>query len=280
MSRLFSWRGRRKNVILLAITVCLSLAMLSLPDPAQVSFASAVTTTLLKAGQVAFSWPVHLIVEQNANDRLQRQATKLAVENSRLREAKLENIRLRLLLDFEQESLFGLFPAKVIGWDADRTVNSILINIGEGDGVREGMPVLTPDGLVGKVYHVMPAMSVVQLLLDRNCRVSAIVQRSRALGIVEWERGHQCFLRKIPARSDVKEGDVVVTSGMGGVFPKGLVIGSVSRVGGEKWELFRNIIVKPGVDFTNVEEVFVLTHEEYAQPAAGDSSVTDSNDTR
>ena len=120
MSRLFSWRGRPKNVILLAITVCLSLVMLSLPDPAQVSFASAVTTTLLKAGQVAFSWPVHLIVEQNANDRLQRQATKLAVENSRLREAKLENIRLRLLLDFEQQSLFGLFPAKVIGWDADR----------------------------------------------------------------------------------------------------------------------------------------------------------------
>jgi rod shape-determining protein MreC len=221
-----------------------------------------------------------MIVEQSANDRLQRLAAKLAVENSRLREARLENIRLRLLLEFEQESLFGLYPAKVIGWDADRTVNSILINMGEGDGVREGMPVLTPDGLVGKVYQVMPAMSIVQLLLDRNCRVSAIVQRTRALGIVEWERGYQCFLRKIPARSDVKEGDVVVTSGMGGVFPRGLVIGTVSSVGGEKWELFKNIVVKPGVDFTNVEEVFVLIHEESTQFTAGDSSAIDPNDTR
>lgn len=280
MSRVFSWRGRRKNVILLAITTCLSLVMLSLPGPAQVGFASAVTTSLLKAGQVVLSWPVHMIVEQKANDRLQRLAAKLAVENSRLREAKLENIRLRLLLGFEQESLFGLYPAKVIGWDADRAVNSILINVGEGDGIREGMPVLTADGLVGKVYQVMPAMSVVQLLLDPNCRVSAAVQRSRALGIVEWERGYQCFLRKIPARSDVKQGDVVVTSGMGGVFPKGLVIGSVARVEGEKWELFKNIVVKPGVDFTNVEEVFVLIHEAPAQFPDSDSGVIDSDDAR
>ncbi|MFQ6092190.1 MAG: rod shape-determining protein MreC [bacterium] len=280
MLRFFAFLGRQKKMVILGAAIGLSGWMLSLKERDKLKLATTVSTSILQVGQRAFSWSIRLMNLQQENERLQRLSTELSLENSLLREAKLENERLRKLLEFEGKSQFRLLPAAVIGWDADRTVNSVLINIGQRKGVEKNMPVITPDGLVGKVYRAMPGTSVVQLLLDPNCRVSAIVQRSRVLGIVEWERGTQCFLKNVQARSDVREGDEVVTSGMGGIFPKGLSLGRVSKATGEKWELFKEIIVVPAVDFTHLEEVFVLFNEDLEKPSAGYGSAADPIDVR
>ena len=280
MLRFFAFLGHQKKVITLVVALSLSCLMLSLQEQDKLHVATAISSTLLQVGQRGFSWSVHLWHLKQENERLHHIATRLSLENSELHEVELENVRLRNLLEFERRSEFHLLPAEVIGWDADRSVNSVLISVGQRRGVQKDMPVITPDGLVGKVFRVMPYVSVVQLLFDPNCRVSAIDQRSRASGILGWERGDRCFLNNVPVRSDVREDDVIVTSGMGGVFPKGLILGCVSEVRGQEWQLFKEIVVIPAVDFTHLEEVFVLINEDLEKSPADARSTVDSIDTR
>jgi rod shape-determining protein MreC len=280
MIRFFAIVGRRKEAIIFLLALGLSGWMLSLEEPDKLRLAHSVSATILEAGQRGFAWAIHLMNVQRENKHLRQRMAELSLENSMLKEAKLKNVQLRQLLDFTEESQFALRAAEVIGWEPDRTVNSILIDIGQSHGVQRNMPVVSPEGLVGKVYRVLPHVSVVQLLQDPNCRVSAIVQRSRILGIVEWERGVQCLLRHIPVKGDIRVGDVVVTSGMGGIFPKGLIIGSVVTVADEGWELFKQASIRPGVDVSHLEEVFVLIDEDRTKPSAGDRSAAPSIDTR
>lgn len=280
MLRFFALLGRRKEFVVLSVAVGLSVWMLSLKQDDKFNFAFSVSSTLLQFGQKAFSRLTHLMDLEKENEELQQKAARLFLENSLLKEAERENERLRELLGFQDRSQFQLVPAEVIGWNPDRNVNSILINIGHVGGIRRNMPVITPDGLVGKVCRVMPYVSVVQLLLDPNCRVSSVVQRSRVFGIVEWEKGTLCLLRNIPVMSDVREGDTIVTSGMGGIFPKGLRVGSVQSVTEEKWGLFKKVTVNPEVDFTHLEEVFVLINEDRTKSSLSDRSVLNPIDTR
>ena len=278
MLRLFAFLGRRKEAVVFLAAVSLSGWMLSLESGEKLRLAHSVSAAIFSAGQRWFAWAIHLWHVREENADLHRRVTELSLENSLLKEAEEENTRLRHLLDFAEASLFSLRAAEVIGWEPDRTVNSILINVGQSGGIQRNMPVISPDGLVGKVYKVMPRVSVVQLLRDPNCRVSAVVQRSRILGIVEWERGAQCFLRHLPVKSDVQAGDVVVTSGMGGIFPKGLVIGTVLEVRGEEWEFFKQAIIQPEVDVSHLEEVFVLIHEDPAKHFSGHRGAASSVD--
>lgn len=272
--------GRRKEVVIFMVAVGLSGWMLSLETDDKLRVAHSVSAAIFEMGQRGFAWAIHLLNVKEENEELHHRVAELALENSLLKEAELQNDRLRQLLEFARESQFDLRAAEVIGWEPDRTVNSILINVGRSEGIVKNMPVISPEGLVGKVYRVMSRVSVVQLLQDPNCRVSAIVQRSRILGIVEWERGVQCLLRHIPVKGDVQRGDVVVTSGMGGIFPKGLVIGSIIDITGEEWELFKRAIIQPGVDVSHLEEVFVLTNEDRTKPSPDDHSAASSVDTR
>ncbi|UCE18858.1 MAG: rod shape-determining protein MreC [Gemmatimonadota bacterium] len=280
MLRFFSFLGRHKKVVVLAGAISLSSWMLSLGEHEKFKMATAVSTSILQVGQRGFSWSIRLVHLQREHEELRRKAAELSLEISQLREAKEENERLRELLEFEERSHFELLPAKVIGWGTDRTVNSIVINVGQRKGVEKNMPVITPAGLVGKVYRAMPFVSVVQLLLDPNCRVSALVQRSRTSGILGWERGDRCFLNNVPIRGDVREGDVLVTSGMGGVFPKGLLLGHVSQISGDEWRLFKEIRVIPAVDFARLEEVFVLIYEDLEKSSADGRGAVDTIDAR
>jgi len=280
MLRLFAFIGRRKEAVVFMAAVALSGWMLSLESADKLRLAHSVSAALLETGQRGFAWSIHLMNVRDKNERLHQKVAELSLENSQLKEAELENVRLKELLVFAEGSRFSLRAAEVIGWEPDRTVNSILIDVGATDGIERNMPVISPDGLVGKVYRVMDRVSVVQLLQDPNCRVSAIAQRSRILGIVEWDRGVQCLLRHIPVKSDIKVGDEVVTSGMGGIFPEGLLIGSIVEVRGESWELFKKAIIRPGVNVSHLEEVFVLINENRTKPSGGDRGPAASVDPR
>ena len=222
--------------------------------------ARGVTTGLLKVGHVAFAWPMDISDLRHQNQVLREQNVRLSLELMKLREARLENGRLRGLLEFRSRASAAdaHLAARVIAQDPDRIPNTVLIDVGRADGVSRRMPVVTADGLVGRVLEVHGGTAVVLLLLDRNCRVSAVIQREgRAQGIVTCENG-TFYLKNVKVRTEVEEGDMVVSSGLGGIFPKGLMVGRVAEAVQEETGLFQEVILTPGANFINLEEVFVL----------------------
>ncbi len=177
------------------------------------------------------------------------------------REVKLENERLRKLLAFQESVPFTLLPSKVIGKGFNSWSRTLLINQGRTAGVVEGMAVVRPEGVVGRVLTVSPSFSLVQLIIDSNSDIPAIFQRTRAEGIVEGKISNQCRVKYLNRIADVQEGDVVISSGLGGVYPKGLIVGSVFSVQKKPYGLFQEVTITPAVDFSRMEEVFVVRND-------------------
>jgi rod shape-determining protein MreC len=260
MQRLYQFIGEQRAYIALGLAVVVSLGLMTLGYSEKLGLARSATTFLLKTGHGVFSWPMGLADLRYKNKVLREQNLRLSMELVGLRESKLENQRLLGLLNFKRTNREAgdYLVAKVIARDPDRITNTVVIGIGQTDGVTERMPVVTADGLVGRVLEVHGGTSIVQLLLDRNCRVSAIIQRHpRTQGIVMSEN-ETFYLRHVPLRSEVEVDDVVVSSGLGDIFPGGLMVGTVTALGDEEQGLFREVVLTPGVNFANLEEVFVL----------------------
>ncbi len=189
---------------------------------------------------------------------------QLVEENRTLRavltqsdEVRLENRRLRLLLDFKEEQEIDTLPARVIAEDASSWFRTVTIDKGREHGVTEGMPVVVAEGVVGRVVRSSPRFSRVLLITDASSAVASLLQDNRARGVCRGQ-GEQLVFDFVLRQEEVKIGDRVVTSGMGGVFPKGLVVGHVSRVDRQEFGLFQAIEVTPSVDFSHLEEVLVL----------------------
>ena len=269
MQWLFGFIRGHRSLVVLGMAVVVSSGLMALGQSEGVALARGIATGLLKTGHGLFTWPMELSGLRRENRILREQNLRISLELLELREAQMENLRLRELLDFRSKAEGTYLVAKVVARDPNRVLNTVLLGLGAADGVAKRMPVVTADGLVGRVLEVHPRTAVVQLLLDRNCRVSAIVQRDeRTSGIVTSENG-RFFLRHVSVRSEVSEGDRIISSGLGGVFPKGLLIGTVIRVGERDQALFREVQVAPNVDFFNLEEVFVLKSEAIADGGAG-----------
>jgi len=259
MARVFFWTDRSRPYITVAVAVIISIVLLTMGPSHQMTVARTVTVTVLAPVQKGISWFHQLGDFLAQNRRLRRLNTELALENQLLREAQLENVRLRQLLSFrEREQLSAILLAEVIAREPDRQMNSILIGAGRDRAVRRNMPVVTAHGLVGKVVEVFPRTSLVQLLMDRNCPASAMVQRTRISGLLSYRGGTTFRLENVPWRMDVREGDQVISSGMGDLFPKGLSLGRVIEVRSQERSLFKDITVEPSVDFNSLEEVFVI----------------------
>ncbi|HID95827.1 MAG TPA: rod shape-determining protein MreC [Candidatus Latescibacteria bacterium] len=255
-----------KHYVVLSAALTLSLLMMALKEDRKAEVVRSTTIAILRGGQWAFSWVTKISDLRQENRFLRERNAELSFEVQRLRSIKFENLRLRKLLGFKEQCEFSLLPAEVIAHGTERIVNSILIGVGSEDGVRKDMPVLTAEGLVGRVFRVFPTTAVVQLLTDRNCRVSAtVLNEKRIIGIIEWRGGAVLELKNVPVRSDIKVGDVVVSSGLGGIFPRGLKIGSVTKVGGEELGLFREVEVRPSARFSELEEVFVVVRQSKAE---------------
>ena len=202
-----------------------------------------------------------------------RENQTLRVENQELRhvvfqltEKAAENERLQAMLEFRTKTVaFQMKAAAVIGRDPGTLNYSLLINQGASDGIRVNMPVVTHQGLVGHVTEVFGGTAKVRLLLDVNSSAAAMVQRpqSRAVGIVEGNPAQTVLLRmkNLLRDSDVIKGDKIMTSGLGGIYPKGLLIGEVVDVVDDDGGLLKNAMIHPAVDFSRLEEVFVIIGE-------------------
>ncbi len=196
---------------------------------------------------------------------LRNRNQQLRKENLRLREAGVElatvqgeNERLRRLLDYKKRTKYKLVTAQVIGREAVGYQAAIVINRGTADGARLNMPVVVGEGLVGQVVQTSIHASVVQLIIDRRSGVAAILQNARDTGVVEGQVDGTLRLNFISKRAKVAAGDIVLTSGLGGVFPKGIIVGTASEVRQHPYSLYKNIKVESPVAFEHLEELFIV----------------------
>jgi rod shape-determining protein MreC len=190
--------------------------------------------------------------------RLRRQNMDLAYKNMQLQDAFLENIRLRKLLEFKERSTFQLVTAEVTGFNPHLIFNGLILNEGRKRNIKKRDAVLTAEGLVGQIVRVDNNNSICQILLDRNSRISAQIQRNRELGVIAWDGGVNLKLLYVAKTIDVLTGDVVFTSGYSKIFPGNIKIGVVIDVSKANEGLFQDIVVQPAVNFNRLEEVFIV----------------------
>ena len=173
-------------------------------------------------------------------------------------EALVANARMKALLDLKVALPSPSLAVTVIGEDSSAWFKTLVVNRGSSDGLAEGMPVLAAGGVVGRLVKVAPQSSRVLLLTDHASAIAALVQRSRARGVVRGAGSGRCSMEFTVRDEDVKVGDTVISSGIGGVFPKGLPIGEVTMVKKGEYGVFQTIEVRPTVNLGKLEEMLVL----------------------
>ena len=215
-------------------------------------------TFVIKTVQGTFQQYVFLINLEEENRTLKQKIAQLQEENYGMKEMKLANERLRELLQFRKKNSSSMIGAEVIGQDPSSWFKSVTIDKGERDGVKKGMAVISPAGVIGQILKTAPHYAVVLLLTDYNSAIDSVVQRTRAKAIVEGKGENRCQLKYLLRADEVAVGDVVITSGLGGNFPKGLMIGDIKKVDKKGHGVFQYAELVPSVDLTQLEEVFVI----------------------
>jgi rod shape-determining protein MreC len=190
---------------------------------------------------------------------VRKQNDELKARLAQLEEAGLENERIRELVDFAQAKDYTTVGARVIGRPADSWERTIIVDRGSRDGVKTGAAVIAAGGLVGQVIEVTAASAKVRLITDSRSGVAVIVQRTRAEGVVRGSLDGQMTLDFVSKDTMPVVGDVLLTSGMGGAYPKGVVVGEVTDVAAPQADLFPKVKAASRVPIDRIEEVLVLT---------------------
>ncbi|HQA07290.1 MAG TPA: rod shape-determining protein MreC [Syntrophomonadaceae bacterium] len=201
---------------------------------------------------------------QSRIQELEQRNAQMAIDNQALREYEAQAKRLQNILQFKEDNLdiYDLQVAAIIARSPNNWHKTVLINVGANAGIEPGMPVIHPDGLVGRISRVNSDSAQVSLITDREMAVGVILQRSRETnGIVEGTgSSHLLRMNNIPYYSSIEENDRVITSGLSANYPKGIDVGIVSKVNREPSGLLLSAEVKPAVDFDRLEEVLVITN--------------------
>ncbi len=192
------------------------------------------------------------------NEKLKNENGLLKNRLNQTVEIGLENSRLKQLLSFKQKAPFRVIGARVIGRSADNWSSSLIIDKGEASGIRRGFVVISHLGLAGRIWETAKYTSKVLLINDPNFGVSAISQRSRQEGLVCGTLGNSLVMKYLPVDSDIAVGDEIITSGLTEMYPKGLAIGKVIKVGKEFSGLSCYAIIKPAVNLSDLEEALVI----------------------
>lgn len=262
MFRLF---GKKK--VLLALAVILLLVFLSSFWPALWGNFFSKVTSPFQAGFNTGSQKIYNFFEtlfslttlHRENKALKEENLKLTQEIIKFKEEALENEALRAQLNQELEKGMELLMARVIGREPQNLGQYILVNKGLREGVRVGMSVVDKAGcLVGKIGSVFSNTARAMLITDPNSSINALLQESRATGIVKGKYGLGLLMDLIPQDEEINENHIVITSGLGGEFPQGIFIGKVGKIIEREAEVFKKAWVKPAADFNHLERVFVI----------------------
>jgi rod shape-determining protein MreC len=201
---------------------------------------------------------IYLINTQEENYQLRRELEKLKFQNNAVTEKLNSFKRLDSLFDFINTSDMNLLPADVVGFDSTGWAKMIMINKGMNNSVMKDMAVVTYNGLIGRIVQSTSKYSKVLLITDPRSAVDAVIQRTRDRGVVVGNNKGILEMKYLSVDSDVKDGDIVISSGLGGIYQKGLLIGTVSKVYEKKTGLFRRIDITPSADISRIEELLVV----------------------
>jgi len=251
---------QHRNVSSLFLTIILSLWMLTANTTRQQEIARLLPVTVFYPFQLTVHQTTRIKNIFSENKKLKEEVTTLRTRCSLLEEAAVENERLRSLLGFDKRFTYTLIPARAVVREPSYKYRSIVINVGKRKGVSLFMPVVNKDGVVGKTIQVLHNISLVQLLRDPAERISVRIKKNNEVGILETVDS-KTFSIEYRKHAEVSVGDTVVTSGLGGVYPKGIQIGIVNEIRDKNDPLFKEVIIQPSVDFTHIEEVFVMQLE-------------------
>jgi len=201
---------------------------------------------------------VSLLNVHEENERLRQRIAVVEEENLQFREALVSSGHLQRIAEMRDDFEVPMLPGQVVGLDVIPWFRSILVDRGTNEKVHAGNPVITEEGVVGLVTATSDSAAKTMLLLDRQSAIDGIVQRSRARGVVRGQGSETLEFEFVVRGGDVRVGDVVITSGLGGVYPKGLRIGEVQEVPDPAGRLVQTAAVRPSVDFGRLEQVFVM----------------------
>jgi rod shape-determining protein MreC len=204
----------------------------------------------------AWSFITEIGTLRSENQRLTAEVARLREENARLRPDAQENARLRTLLGFKQQLPYRSLAARIVGRDPSQWFSTVLLDRGASEGVARDDPVITSDGVVGHVVETAGSWARVLLLSDPRSAVSAVLDRSREVGVVVGQGQTQLRITYLARESDVKAGDLVVTSGLGPIYPRGLPIGIIISV--TRGTMFQDAVVRPASDLGHLEDVLIV----------------------
>jgi len=248
---LYSYNLRQKSA-----TTFFERAVLTLAAPFQSSIDGA--SDSISGWWQNYLW---LVDVQQQNVELDQQNRHLQAELQKVEEFRLQNERLRELLAFVDDIDRPALPAQVIGEDVSSWARTVTIDKGTRAGLRAGLPVVAAEGVVGRIIKAAPNSSRVLLVTDASSAIAALVQRTRTRGVARG-RGVEMSLDYALRDAELNVDDLLVTSGMGGVFPKGLPLGYIAEVERDEFGLFQNVDIAPAVDFSHLEEVLVVLGED------------------
>lgn len=263
------------SIAVASVLIVLSLVILSfnLQRPVETGFFRKLVMELAAPMESAISgsiegirdvWKRYLFLVglEDENRALKRKIDNLTAELINYREVYLEGLRLKDHLALRESSDVPMITARVIGRENTSVFKSVLINKGSVDGIRAGLPVISPEGVVGRTVEASWNVSRVLLITDFNSNVDVLIQGSRSQGILQGGGATGCILKYVDRSEELKIGDAVLTSGIGGIFPKGLLLGTVVNVDRKDIGLFQRIDVLPAVYFSKLEEVSVISTKE------------------
>ena len=261
----------KNNIILVSTILLFSLALMTLNVKQEkgTRFLDSVVGVIFSPFQNFFTQTIQsvsvgidhyffLVGVARENDQLELEVQRLISEKNKLVERLASQKRLAKLMAYEDDWEKKAVVASVIGRDATQWSKVVVINKGTQNGIRNHLAVVTDAGVIGQVIHAGPNTSKVLLIVDGRSAVDALFQESRISGVVVGAGENECKLKFVPNMADVKVGDHVLSSGLGGIFPKGLIIGKVSQVSRKKQGLFQDITLVPSSDLSRLEEVLVL----------------------
>lgn len=234
-------------------TIITGKAISLVTAPAQYGITSAI-----KKIKTIWASYIYLINLNTENTMLKNDIDKIKEENNQLKEALLLHERLKAMLAFKQEAAPTAEAASVIGIENSGWIKTITINKGISDGVRRDMVIVTPLGIAGRIIDAQSTASKAILVTDPRCAIDVIIQRSRIKGITGGNGADRLALKYIRHEDDIQVGDILISSGLGGIFPKGMAVGEVVRVEKGEDNFFMDVEVKPSADIKRLEDVLII----------------------
>jgi rod shape-determining protein MreC len=249
-----------RDYLVLFLLSGISILLIATGDSAAVRTLRTVSIVGFASFQSASHWFTGLVAPREDGATLREINVGLLEEVMQMRHLQRENAELRRKIGFRESTPWPLIPAEIVGKSLNLGQRMATLNVGSRDSAAVNMPVISEDGLVGRVVAVSPGYCVVQLSLNRDFRATTKVRRSRVDGIVTWRDGDDLQLRNIFKTADVKQGDTVMTSGYSSMFPPDIMVGTVTSVGPGETGMFRRVVVRPSVDFARLERVFIVRY--------------------